>query len=139
MPDENADIYENRLAARLVDHIRLYLQVRLARLADIRRMLGQISDHASGAASGHHWRRDRLYALWAEAIQDDAAADVAVHTQARLDALYGAAGRSGGGHDDEHDVLTALLTDLDVPRALSLAVERGGVAARTVVTTLGLG
>lgn len=88
VPDENADIYENRLAARLVDHIRLYLQVRLARLADIRRMLSQISDHASGAASGHHWRRDRLYALWAGAVQDDAAADVAVHTQARLDALY---------------------------------------------------
>jgi hypothetical protein len=88
VPDENADIYENRLAARLVDHIRLYLQVRLARLADIRRMLSQISDHASGAASGHHWRRDRLYALWAGAIQDDAAADVAIHTQARLDALY---------------------------------------------------
>ncbi|MBX3368582.1 MAG: hypothetical protein KF912_14835 [Phycisphaeraceae bacterium] len=88
VPDENADIYENRLAARLVDHIRLYLQVRLARLADIRRMLSQISDHASGAASGHHWRRDRLYALWAGAVQDDAAVDVAVHTQARLDALY---------------------------------------------------
>jgi hypothetical protein len=88
VPDENADIYENRLAARLVDHLRLYLRVRLARLADIRRMLSQISDHASGAASGHHWRRDRLYALWAGAVRDDAAADVAVHTQARLDALY---------------------------------------------------
>jgi hypothetical protein len=88
VPDENADIYENRLTARLVDHVRLYLQGRLARLADIRRMLSQISDHASGAASGHHWRRDRLYSLWAGAVQDNAAADVAVHTQARLDALY---------------------------------------------------
>lgn len=74
---------------------------------------------------------------WAVSWEWDPAALADAET--RLDALYGAAGRSGGGHDDEHDVLTALLTDLDVPRALSLAVERGGVAARTVVTTLGLG
>jgi cysteinyl-tRNA synthetase len=59
--------------------------------------------------------------------------------EARLDALYAAAGRSGGGHDDEHDVLAALLTDLDVPAALALAIDRGGVAARTAVTVLALG
>ena len=88
VPDDDADIYENRLAARLVDHIRIYLQIRLARLAAIRRMLDQIGDHASGAASGQHWRRDRLYVLWAEAVKDDGATDIATRTQTRLDALY---------------------------------------------------
>lgn len=64
--------------------------------------------------------------------------------EGRLEALYSAAGRrSSGGVSDESaaqaEVMVALLDDLDVPRALSVAMESGGAAARQLVHVLGLG
>lgn len=58
--------------------------------------------------------------------------------EGRLDALYSAAGRRG---DDDHEaeVMRALLDDLDVPRALSIAIESGGSSARSLMHVLGLG
>jgi len=56
----------------------------------------------------------------------------------RLDALYSAAGRRGGGSPAAGAVLAALLDDLDVPRALDIAIEAGGAAARSAVSLLGL-
>jgi len=58
--------------------------------------------------------------------------------EGRLDALYSAAGRRG---DDDHQaqVMRALLDDLDVPRALSIAIESGGGSARALMHVLGLG
>jgi cysteinyl-tRNA synthetase len=58
--------------------------------------------------------------------------------EGRLDALYAAAGRRGD-EDGEAQVMKALLDDLDVPRALGVAMESGGSAARTAVHVLGLG
>ncbi|MGY1809339.1 cysteine--tRNA ligase [Blastococcus sp. SYSU D00669] len=55
---------------------------------------------------------------------------------ARLESLYAAAGRGGGRGGDA--VLAALLDDLDVPRALAVAEEEGGVAARTALRALAL-
>ena len=56
---------------------------------------------------------------------------------ARVERLYAAAGRVGAetGHDA---VLTALLADLDVPRALAVAEEEGGAAARFLLRVLAL-
>lgn len=64
-------------------------------------------------------------------------ADLAA-AEGRLDAIYAAAGRRG---DDagETAIVQALLDDLDVPRALGIAMESGGSAARTAVHVLGLG
>jgi cysteinyl-tRNA synthetase len=56
----------------------------------------------------------------------------------RLDALHTAAGRSGSSDAAERAVLEALADDLDVPRALDLATEAGGQAARDLITTLAL-
>lgn len=53
----------------------------------------------------------------------------------RLEQLHAAAGRPGGG---EAAVLAALLDDLDVPRAVEIALEEGGAAARTLVAVLAL-
>lgn len=55
----------------------------------------------------------------------------------RLASLHAAAGRPGpdGGRDR---VLAALATDLDVPRALDLAVEEGGETARAAIDLLRL-
>ena len=60
--------------------------------------------------------------------------------EARLDALYSAAGR--GTTNDETSVAAVeqrLLDDLDVPSAVSIALEAGGSAARTLVSVLALG
>jgi L-cysteine:1D-myo-inositol 2-amino-2-deoxy-alpha-D-glucopyranoside ligase len=56
---------------------------------------------------------------------------------ARLDALYAAAGRPGV--DGADAVLAALLDDLDVPRAIDVAVASGGAAARFLTRTLSVG
>jgi cysteinyl-tRNA synthetase len=56
----------------------------------------------------------------------------------RLEALHSAAGRP---HTDEaagDAVLDALVDDLDVPRALDIAIEAGGQPARDLVATLAL-
>lgn len=55
----------------------------------------------------------------------------------RLEQLHQAAGRPGA-ESGRGEVLRALLTDLDVPRAVQTALEDGGPAARTVVDVLGL-
>jgi cysteinyl-tRNA synthetase len=58
---------------------------------------------------------------------------------ARLEQLYAAAGRPGGGAAGPDEVLAALLDDLDVPRAVGVALDAGGDAARLLLRTLSLG
>jgi cysteinyl-tRNA synthetase len=59
-------------------------------------------------------------------------------TAAELEALYSAAGRPGTSPGATAAVTEALLDDLDVPRALALAGEHGGEAARLVLRVLAL-
>jgi cysteinyl-tRNA synthetase len=54
----------------------------------------------------------------------------------RLDALHSAAGRTGDDEAATHAVLAALADDLDVTRALDLAIEAGGQAARDLISVL---
>jgi cysteinyl-tRNA synthetase len=56
----------------------------------------------------------------------------------RLDALHTAAGRPGSDDAAVRAVLAALADDLDVSRALDLAVEAGGQAARELIGVLAL-
>jgi cysteinyl-tRNA synthetase len=58
--------------------------------------------------------------------------------EARLDRLYAAAGGPTGTEAAVAEVTTALLDDLDVPRALAAAEEAGGAAARFALGTLAL-
>ena len=64
--------------------------------------------------------------------------DLLTGAVARLDALHTAAGRPGGGADDSAAVLAALADNLDVSRAVDLAVAAGGQAARDLVQVLAL-
>jgi cysteinyl-tRNA synthetase len=59
-------------------------------------------------------------------------------TAARLEALWSAGSRPGGDPAAEQAVLEALMDDLDVTRAVDVAVESGGEAARTVAKVLAL-
>ncbi|MGZ4659460.1 MAG: class I tRNA ligase family protein [Blastococcus sp.] len=58
---------------------------------------------------------------------------------ARLDALFSAAGRRGASEAATSAATACLLTDLDVPGALDVAVQEGGEAARLLVRVLALG
>lgn len=64
-----------------------------------------------------------------------AAADEA---EKALDALYEAAGGTHASAEASEAVVSALLDDLDVPRALSVATTEGGAAARLLLETLKL-
>jgi cysteinyl-tRNA synthetase len=90
-----------------------------------------LRDHAPAAV--------RLLVLnrsWSEAWEyrsgdlDVAAAD--------LDRLYAAAGRPVGSRAAANAVTTALLDDLDVPRAMTIARDSGGEAARLLLRILSL-
>ena len=56
----------------------------------------------------------------------------------RLDALHVAAGRQAGVAAAPLAVLAALVDDLDVPRAMDIAIEEGGPAARDLIAILAL-
>jgi cysteinyl-tRNA synthetase len=68
---------------------------------------------------------------------DYAAAQLSA-AEARVDGLYAAAGRPREAPAADQAVVLALLDDLDVPRAVALATEEGGSAARTAIRLLGL-
>jgi hypothetical protein len=63
------DIYENRVAARLVDHLLAYLDRREDELRRLAKMWNDASDHSSTMAKGTIWRRLRISKLWGEAVQ----------------------------------------------------------------------
>jgi cysteinyl-tRNA synthetase len=62
----------------------------------------------------------------------------AAAAETALDALYEAAGRTHDSVAADDAVVAALLDDLDVPRALALATEEGGSAARSLPEILKL-
>ncbi len=69
---------------------------------------------------------------------DEAAFD---QVEATVDELYTAAGRTGSTADQALAVAAvdaALSDDLDVPRALALALDSGGAAARRLIDVVGL-
>ena len=57
---------------------------------------------------------------------------------ARLDALRVAAGRPDGVQSAPRAVLDALVDDLDIPRAIDVAIDGGGQAARDLIAVLAL-
>lgn len=87
--EDDVDIYENRVAARLVDHLATYLRFRLEQLGRIRSMIEQSSEHAVSAAGGHFWRQRRLCELWAAAVGDARAEQSAKRTADLVESLYG--------------------------------------------------
>lgn len=66
--DDLFDIYENRVAARLVDHLTRYVRRRLARIRELLNGLDTIDTNAQAPPSGMHWRQRRVYQLWGESL-----------------------------------------------------------------------
>jgi cysteinyl-tRNA synthetase len=90
-----------------------------------------LTDHSPGAV--------RLLCLarpWADAWEY-AAGDLD-QAEATLDALFAAAARPAGNASIAEAVQSRLLDNLDVPGALALALEDGGLAARHLLDVLAL-
>jgi hypothetical protein len=66
--EDQFDIYENRVAVRLVDHLVTYLGRRILEVSRLLRVFEEAGDHSSSASGGSHWRQRRIYQLWGDAI-----------------------------------------------------------------------
>ena len=86
--EERWDLYENRVAVRLVDDLVAWLR---RRIAEVRRIHDDIYDRMEkihGHVAGTRHRADRIYRLWGEAW-DNSPGEVAKSTLKRLeDILY---------------------------------------------------
>ena len=66
--EDQFDIYENRVAVRLVDHLDTYLS---DRVREVSKLLGVFKDAeklSAAAGQGSHWRQRRLYRLWGDSL-----------------------------------------------------------------------
>lgn len=84
--EERWDIYENRVAVRLVDNLVEWLR---QRIAEVSRVLDDIlvrMDFASSASGTRH-RADRIYRLWGETWEASHGRDIAERTLRRLEHL----------------------------------------------------
>src|SRR5690606_34852875 len=66
--EDQFDIYENRVAVRLVDHLDAYLSRRVNEVARLLRLFNEVGDHGSTAGQGSHWRQKRVYQLWGDSL-----------------------------------------------------------------------
>jgi len=66
--EDQFDIYENRVAVRLVDHLDAYLSRRVTEVARLLRLFNEVGDHGSTAGQGSHWRQKRVYQLWGDSL-----------------------------------------------------------------------
>lgn len=86
--EERWDLYENRVTARLVDNLTVWLQRRIAEVRRIRDdILTRMEAFDGSAPKGSRRRAERIYRLWGEAWSASDAQDVAQSTLARLDTL----------------------------------------------------
>ena len=85
--EERWDLYENRVAARLVDNLVVWLRRRIAEVRRIRDdILAQMASF-SGTTQGNRHRAERIYRLWGEAWEATDKQEMAKSTLARLERL----------------------------------------------------
>ena len=69
--DDLLDIYENRVAARLVDRLLDYVRGRIRDVSKLRRIFARTKDYERQALAGSHWRQKRVCKLWGETLDLD--------------------------------------------------------------------
>lgn len=82
--EDQFDIYENRVAVRLVDHIVGYLRRRVHEVTRLLRVFEEAAGNHGAAAAGSHWRQGRIYKLWGETLDASEAKRKAERTLAQL-------------------------------------------------------
>ena len=86
--EERWDLYENRVTARLVDNLAVWLRRRIAEVRRIRDdILSHMEEFDGSAPKGSRHRAHRIYRLWGEAWGASDAQEVAQSTLIRLEAL----------------------------------------------------
>ena len=86
--DERWDLYENRVAARLVDNLADWLRGRIVEVRRIRDdILSRLEEFDGSAPKGSRHRADRIYCLWGEAWDASDAQEIARRTLERLEAI----------------------------------------------------
>ena len=87
MREEQWDLYENRVAVRLVDNLVIWLR---RRVAEVRRVLDEVlarMEEFGGSPSGSRHRAERIYRLWGEAWDAGNRRGIAERTLMRLERL----------------------------------------------------
>lgn len=69
--EDQLDIYENRVTARLVDHLLAYLRRREHAVRSLRWAFEQAGKDMSQVSGGSHWRLERICRLWGHAVDVD--------------------------------------------------------------------
>ena len=64
--EDDLNIYENAVAARLVDHLLDHVNRRISEVSRVRWLLEEAHSYST-QAGGTHWRQERIYKLWGEA------------------------------------------------------------------------
>ncbi|WP_342379394.1 hypothetical protein NVS55_08045 [Myxococcus stipitatus] len=82
--EDQFDIYENRVAVRLVDHLVVYLRRRVHEVTRLLRVFAEAAGNHLAAAAGSHWRQGRIYKLWGETLDASEAKRKAERTLAQL-------------------------------------------------------
>lgn len=85
--EDQFDIYENRVAVRLVDHLVVYLRQRVHEVTRLLRVFEEAAGNHSAAAAGSHWRQRRIYELWGETLDANEAKRKAERTLVLLSHL----------------------------------------------------
>ena len=82
---DQLDIYENRVVARLLDHLLGYLNDRILKLQKLLKMFQEKEDYSSGATGGTYQRRQRVMAIWGNAINANEGKTKALETLQKLE------------------------------------------------------
>lgn len=85
--EDEWDIYENRVAVRLVDRL---LKALAPRIANLQRAMGLFEEGKGyqGHLQGWRWRDQRLYRLWGQVFRDDGAGRLLEETIDKLKLLH---------------------------------------------------
>lgn len=82
--EDQFDIYENRVAVRLVDHLVTHLRRRVHEVSRLLRIFEEASGNHGSAAGGSHWRQRRIFKLWGDALDASEAKRKAERTLVQL-------------------------------------------------------
>ncbi|MBD2012436.1 DUF2357 domain-containing protein [Microcoleus sp. FACHB-53] len=74
------DIYENKVTARLIEHLLKYLQTRILKVQALQRELEQADDFSKDTQKIHWRNRDRICNLWGEQFEAGTALKTAEET-----------------------------------------------------------
>jgi hypothetical protein len=82
--EEDFDIYENRVAVRLVDNLSSYLT---ERIQEVKKVIKLFEDKQNYEVNGCHLLRNRIFELWGKAVTEDDQLGGAINTLEKLEAL----------------------------------------------------